>query len=180
MRSVIVKDFRGFHDEIVVDLAPVTVLLGENSSGKSSILAAIRIAYDIATTNRVNFNEEPFFLGAYDQIANYRAGQSGRARSFSIGSRWDVAESGNARSSRLSALQAKIKGLKGVEFSDFYDVVGEFQSGGAQPVLMKKQLRYGDLVVEEPQSTPIGPDNQKRYNIYLKENSFSGLSRWFR
>jgi hypothetical protein len=65
---------------------PLTLLVGENSSGKSTFLALCQIASSIIEgfVKDVSFNEPPFLLGAYDQIATYRGGRGGRAKSFSI------------------------------------------------------------------------------------------------
>ena len=76
---------RCFADPGSVRIAPLTLLVGENSTGKSSFLALTQIALDLVHGNEEpNFNQEPFLLGAYDQIAHYRGGRGGRARSFSI------------------------------------------------------------------------------------------------
>lgn len=65
---------------------PLTLLVGENSSGKSTFLALYQIASSIVSGSlrEFPFNEAPFLLGAYDQIASYRGGRARRARSFSI------------------------------------------------------------------------------------------------
>jgi len=67
-------------------IRPITLLVGENSSGKTTFLALCRIAHATANGSVSNppFNAEPFWLGAYDQIASHRRGSSGRAKSFSI------------------------------------------------------------------------------------------------
>src|SRR5450755_3046745 len=65
-------------------IRPLTLLVGENSSGKSTFLALCKSAPSIilAIASETSFNDPPFLLGAYDQIASYRRG--GRAESFSI------------------------------------------------------------------------------------------------
>ncbi|MGC9946842.1 MAG: DUF3696 domain-containing protein, partial [Bryobacteraceae bacterium] len=67
-------------------IRPITLLVGENSSGKTTFLALCRIAYAIA--NRMQtvplFNEAPFFLGAYEQIATRRSARKGPVESFSV------------------------------------------------------------------------------------------------
>jgi hypothetical protein len=78
-----VRCFRGHHE---LPLAPLTILVGENSTGKSTVLAAARLAADIChVVGTPNFNEEPFDWGAYDQIACTRGGRGGRAKTFAIG-----------------------------------------------------------------------------------------------
>jgi hypothetical protein len=67
-------------------IRPITPLVGENSSGKTTFLALCRIAHAINNGSVGNppFNSDPFWLGAYDQIASNRGGSRGRAKSFSI------------------------------------------------------------------------------------------------
>ena len=47
LRSAVLRHFRGFED-FALDLGAVSVLIGRNSSGKTSVLQAIRIAYSVA------------------------------------------------------------------------------------------------------------------------------------
>src|SRR5687768_260225 len=42
-------DFKAFH-ELTLSVRPITVLVGENNSGKSSILAALRLLSQTATS----------------------------------------------------------------------------------------------------------------------------------
>src|SRR5580658_2046934 len=67
-------------------IRPITLLVGENSSGKTTFLALCRIANAIVNGAAGNppFNADPFWLGAYDQIASNRGGSRGRAKSFSV------------------------------------------------------------------------------------------------
>jgi predicted ATPase len=81
------EGIRCFSEPQEAEVRPITLLVGENSAGKSTFLAIYRLAYAIA--NRLNvisfFNQPPFMLGAYEQIASYRQGRAGRAKKFSIG-----------------------------------------------------------------------------------------------
>jgi predicted ATPase len=71
MHRIFFENVRCFSSRQIVPLAPLTVLVGENSSGKSTFLALVRLAWDLAAQMRApDFNEEPFLLGAYDQIAS--------------------------------------------------------------------------------------------------------------
>lgn len=89
MNTLTLDNFRCFANTGKVPIRPLTVLIGENSTGKSSFLAAVRLAWDIAQgRGPIDFNEEPFLLGAFEQIAHFRGGRAGRARLFSIGSSW--------------------------------------------------------------------------------------------
>jgi predicted ATPase len=80
------EGIRCFSEPQDVVICPITLLVGENSSGKTTFLALYRIAHAIANGLVRNplFNEDPFWLGAYEQIASHRAGRNGRAKSFSL------------------------------------------------------------------------------------------------
>ena len=43
MNEIRLKNFRCFRDEQTARLAPLTLLVGENSTGKTSLLAMVRI-----------------------------------------------------------------------------------------------------------------------------------------
>jgi putative AbiEii toxin of type IV toxin-antitoxin system/uncharacterized protein DUF3696 len=85
--------FRCFDVVEDIVLAPLTILVGENSTGKSSFLALIRYLFE-TTFGGVppSFNKEPFFLGSFEQIAFNPSGQHGRATSidFELTNRFDV------------------------------------------------------------------------------------------
>ncbi len=84
MDTLILEDFRCFAGRHEVPIRPLTLLVGENSTGKTSFLAGMRAAHE---RTEPNFNDEPFRLGSYDQIANNR----GRpATSFSLGLRFGI------------------------------------------------------------------------------------------
>ena len=86
MNNITVKNIRCFHGEHSARIAPITLLVGENSSGKSTFLALVRIAWDLCVGHReeIDFNEEPFILGSFDQIASYPGDKLGRSESFEI------------------------------------------------------------------------------------------------
>lgn len=86
INKIIVENFRCFNTYHEIELRPLTFLVGENSTGKTSLLSAIRLATNLSAIPRgLDFNREPFILGAYDQIASYASGRGGRARNFRIG-----------------------------------------------------------------------------------------------
>ena len=106
MNKLILENVRSLGDRQEIPLAPLTMLVGENSSGKSTFLAATRIAWDLGEGRRVvDFNEDPFRLGAYEQIATYRGGRAGRAKSFSIGQ-----EIRQRRRGRKSPVAVRVEG----------------------------------------------------------------------
>ena len=91
MERLLLKDVRCFNGARDIRLAPITVLIGENSTGKSTFLACIRAAWDVAFGQGTpNFNEEPFDLGSFEHIATFRARKTGRSDSFQIGATHSV------------------------------------------------------------------------------------------
>ena len=86
MERIALKNFRCFREAEDVRLAPLTLLVGENSTGKTSFLAMIRALWDIAYQQRIpDFKEPPYDLGSFDEIAHYHGEKEDRADSFSAG-----------------------------------------------------------------------------------------------
>ena len=84
--NIKLKNFRCFREEQAARLAPLTLLVGENSTGKTSFLAMIRILTDMAYGFRnPDFKEEPYDLGSFDEIAHHRGARGGRATVFEAG-----------------------------------------------------------------------------------------------
>jgi hypothetical protein len=90
MDRLILEDFRCFQGRHEVPLAPLTILMGESGTGKSTLLAAVRLAWDLALGKQEpGFNEEPFPLGSYGQIATWHGlPDAAPPRPFSLGSHW--------------------------------------------------------------------------------------------
>ena len=83
MDRITLKNFRCFREEQTARLAPLTLLVGENSTGKTSFLALIRALWDMAYRFHIpNFQEDPYELGSFDEIAHHRGGRGGRAETF--------------------------------------------------------------------------------------------------
>ena len=86
MNSITLENFRCFGEEQTVRLAPLTLLVGENSTGKTSFLALIRALWDMAYTFRVpDFREAPWDLGSFDEIVHHRGARGGRAETIGAG-----------------------------------------------------------------------------------------------
>lgn len=123
MKRVTLKDYRCFHAKQSARLAPLTLLVGENSTGKTSFLAMIRALWDVAYRETVpDFKEEPYDLGSFDEIAHHRGARGGRAEVFEAGF--------------YAATDAK----DGDEFS--FDVT--FERRGTAPVPVKRHIESDD------------------------------------
>ena len=85
-REIRLRDFRCFQDRQAVRLAPLTLLVGENSTGKTSFLAAMQAVWDAAYGSGVpDFRKAPFDLGAFPEIVHGRGGHAITPGSFAIG-----------------------------------------------------------------------------------------------
>ena len=83
MDEIILKDFRCFHEEQTARLAPLTILVGDNSTGKTSFLAVIRSLWDACYKQQTpNFKDEPYDLGSFREIAHHRGAGGSRAAAF--------------------------------------------------------------------------------------------------
>ena len=83
MDQITLSNFRCFGEEQTARLAPLTLLVGENSTGKTSFMALIRALWGIAYRQRTpDFKEDPYDLGSFDEIAHHRGGRGGRADTF--------------------------------------------------------------------------------------------------
>lgn len=92
--EITLRNVRSICDLQSVPLRPLTLLVGENSTGKTTFLAMVaHVNQPIFPSTRPTFNVPPFDLGTYDSIATYKGGRYGRADSFSVGFR-DVDRSG--------------------------------------------------------------------------------------
>lgn len=83
LTKITAKDFRCFRSA-EARLAPLTLLVGENSTGKTSFLALVRALLDSGYGLQVpDFREAPYDLGTFRDIAHSRGARGGSARTFS-------------------------------------------------------------------------------------------------
>ena len=88
LQELRLRDFRCFREQQTARLAPLTLLVGENSTGKTSFLAAIRAMLEVGSAIEApDFRAPPYDLGSFREIA-YRqdpSGNRGGADSFGLG-----------------------------------------------------------------------------------------------
>ena len=89
--EMILKDVRCFEGEQRGLLRPITLLVGENSTGKSTFLACFSVihrmffAFEDWFGDTPDFNREPFSMGSFRDIVRSRRGPSGRIDEFQLG-----------------------------------------------------------------------------------------------
>ena len=87
------ENFRCFRERQDVRLAPLTLLVGENSTGKTSFLALIRALAD-AGHRFINpdFKEPPYDLGSYQDIVHTVPNGVGPTDEFVVGFNYEYAD----------------------------------------------------------------------------------------
>ena len=82
LQELRLRDFRCFREQQTARLAPLTLLVGENSTGKTSFLAAVRAMLEVATCHwDPDFRNAPYDLGSFHEIAYHqRSGSRSRNR----------------------------------------------------------------------------------------------------
>lgn len=84
-------DFRAFADTGMIEIKPLTFLVGENSSGKSSFLSALNYVWRFQERlQNASFSSPPFDLGTFDEIVHRVRGRR-RPDCFSVAVDNDVA-----------------------------------------------------------------------------------------
>lgn len=135
-------NFRTFRSTEFLPVRTLNVLVGENSSGKSSYMAATKFIFDIFANESVaSFNSDPFFLGSFRDIAHFRGGRAGGAKTFSLAVSIDI-EGSVARLRRRNPVPPE---LLGAGAPDYLEMELEFGVLKAQAILQSLYLSAGDI-----------------------------------
>ena len=68
LTRVTIEEVRCFAKVQHFDIRPLTFLVGENSTGKTSVMACIQILADFLQHGRVDFNQYPYSMGTFKDI----------------------------------------------------------------------------------------------------------------
>jgi hypothetical protein len=83
---LILKGVRSFVTQASVELRPLTLLVGENSAGKTTLLAMTEAVLNGRyMSRRPVFNQAPYSLGSFDDIASFIGGPGGHETRFHVG-----------------------------------------------------------------------------------------------
>lgn len=127
LKSLTVQDYRCFGSAQTVRLAPITLLVGENSSGKTSLLAMIRALWDSTFTPAAgapDFKEPPFDLGSFDEILHRGSKAQRFAASFELENTTD-------------------------DEKPTYEVETEFVPQWGPPILSRRRVSNGGCWIEQ-------------------------------
>ena len=89
IKQFALHDVRCFQGEQRAELRPITLLVGENSTGKTTFLGCYSVLHRLISRPRftgdvVDFNREPFSMGAFRDIVRARRGRDGRIERFKL------------------------------------------------------------------------------------------------
>ena len=139
--ELILQDVRCFGGEQRVPLRPITLLVGENSTGKTTLLGCYAALHrmlssrDIfAVINEPDFNEEPFAMGSFRDVVRSRRGRRGSISEFKLGFGFDAEQSGFA----------------------YRELTVTLLESGSQPVVSSLRFEVGDDWYLELQRTESG------------------------
>ena len=121
------QDVRCFKGQQCARLRPITLLVGENSTGKTTFLGCYgalhrMLSGDDSLNELPDFNEEPFAMGSFRDIVRSRRGRGGRIEQFKLG----------------FALSAQRDGRP------YNRLTATFREEGAQPILASLRFDFGD------------------------------------
>ena len=123
--NLILQNVRCFEGKQRGLLRPITLLVGENSTGKSTFLGCYGVLRRMFSERRFDdlpdFNEEPFAMGSFRDIARSRRGPSGRINEFKLG----------------LALEASRNG------SPCSELIATFREEGSQPTVSSFRFQFG-------------------------------------
>lgn len=150
--SLLLENFRCFVAPREIPLAPLTFLVGGNSSGKTSFLAAVRLAWDAAMTGMApDFSEDPFELGSYHDIAAILEGQGTQAKKFSLGFIWPfhvLVEEEIATNTTEPQFPLEITPLPNKEREPLRVKATFAQSGDDHPIISSRIIESSNISVE--------------------------------
>lgn len=133
MNEIRLRNFRCFRNEQKARLAPLTLLVGENSTGKTSFLALLRALWDLGYRHELpDFKEDPYDLGSFDEIAHHRGARGSRAVTFEAGYREGVRSDQKERLTRATGWA--------------FDFV--FSRDRNQPALSKRRVSQAEALIE--------------------------------
>jgi len=135
-KALILWDVRCFQGEQRGGLRPVTLLVGENSTGKTTFLGCYGVLHRMFSRPYFDpgpdFNEEPFPMGSFRDVVRSRRGPGGRIDEFGLGLEVESARGGMPP----------------------YSVLVTFREKGSQPVVSSLRFDFRSNSFLELQPAP--------------------------
>ena len=147
IKKLILKDVRCFEGDQAFNMRPLTFLIGENSTGKSTALACFQILSNFIQREDVDFNIDPYQMGAFIDIVRKSRPKN---KNFKISFEFEYRQRNRGQD------KDKIVSFK-------YALVLEEKEKGSEPVVREYKFIFddGEITVKEkksdPQNKPINP-----------------------
>ena len=128
--ELMLRDVRCFEGEQRSQLRPITLLVGENSTGKTTFLGCYAALHRMLSVggnfftfiDDLDFNESPFAMGSFRDIVRSRRGPGGRINEFKLGFALEARQSGLSRS----------------------ELTATFGESGSQPIVSSLRLGFSE------------------------------------
>ena len=138
LKELILEDVRCFRGEQRGSLRPITLLVGENSTGKTTFLGCYGVLHRVFSAldidDRLDFNEEPFSMGSFRDVVRSRRGPEGRIDAFKLGLTLEPSRGGMPP----------------------YRLVATFRESGSQPIVSSLRFEFGAAAFLELKRSPDG------------------------
>ncbi len=161
VKNITLSNVRCFEGKHLFKIRPLTVIIGENSTGKSTVLGCIQSLGDLLylESGELKFNCAPYSMGSYENIARKQSKSGIVANHFDIGLKITV------ENSQVVDLRVKVaKSCNGPE-SVVRRVTMKVQEGGIE-VILKWAFEEDDSTIEEYNSEP-------KFSVEKSKNRFT-------
>ena len=160
-REFTLTDVRCFAGEQRARLRPITLLIGENSTGKTTFLGCYRVLHQLLDRRRFpesghDFNREPFLMGSFRDIVRARRGRGGRIDSFNIGLKFDHKYDDNRLQYAIKTTfteQGSQAVLSGMRFEFDQSSYLELIPKGNNKLII--QTKVGSIEISNPLGSPV-------------------------
>ena len=125
--ELVLHDVRCFHGEQRGCLKPITLLVGENSTGKTTFLGCYAVLNQVfkgrEIETHIDFNTEPFSMGSFRDIVRSQRGPRGSIDRFKLGLTYSFTTKKGHRS---------------------YQLLATFQEDGSQPIITSLHFQFDE------------------------------------
>ena len=172
------RDVRCFRGPHTIPIRPFTILVGENSSGKSTVLAMLAAISDYDAPFAIDFNREPYELGGFDNIASRDGATDIRPPEFVVG--YDIPQrAGSATKASVRASFSSNNGVPALRYlegtSDAGTLVLTLQGGRIRGSMTLPDDGDGHEF-DQPLPAPF-PDSANWLLVSLVERSVASAER---
>lgn len=174
------NEFRAFAKTGPIDVRPLTFLVGENSAGKTSFLAALNYIWRFQQrTVEATFSLPPFDLGTFDELVHRVRGRTRPAR-FSLEAENNiVVDARRGVGIRISGQPERITGRACLTLS-FSNNVGEARLASLSLIFNERRLEVhtsDDLEVKIFNNDKLVYDSTNKQGSLDLSSGFSNLTR---